>query len=196
MWILLTVLIGFRERMKNGGRLATLPRSFWGMQLAHFGMAVGVAGITLVANYQEERDVRMNIGDHTTLAGYTFTFQGTTEHAGPNYRAARGTVEVSKDGKKLFVMHPEKRIYNASGMPMTEAAIDPNFFRDVYVALGEPLDNEAKAWAVRVFHKPFINWLWFGAVFMVVGGFLAASDRRYRIAVKASAPAGAVAQGA
>ncbi len=196
MWIVLTVLIGFRERMKNGGRLATLPRSFWGMQLAHFGMAVGVAGITLVANYQEERDVRMNVGDHTTLAGYTFTFQGTTEHAGPNYRAARGTVEVSKDGKKLFVMHPEKRIYNASGMPMTEAAIDPNFFRDVYVALGEPLDNEARAWAVRVFHKPFINWLWFGAVFMVVGGFLAASDRRYRIAVKASAPTGAVAQGA
>jgi len=196
VWILLTVLIGFRERLKNGGRLATLPRSFWGMQLAHLGMAVGVAGITLVANYQQERDVRMNVGDHTTLAGYTFTFQGTTERIGPNYRAARGTVEVSKDGKKLFVMHPEKRIYNASGMPMTEAAIDPNFFRDVYVALGEPLDDQARSWAVRVFHKPFINWLWLGALFMVIGGFLAASDRRYRIAVKASVPAGAAAQGA
>jgi cytochrome c-type biogenesis protein CcmF len=196
VWILLTVLIGFRERLKNGGRLATLPRSFWGMQLAHLGMAVGVAGITLVANYQQERDVRMNVGDHTTLAGYTFTFQGTTEHMGPNYRAARGTIEVSRDGKKLFVMHPEKRIYNASGMPMTEAAIHPNFFRDVYVALGEPLDDQARSWAVRVFHKPYINWLWFGALMMVIGGFLAASDRRYRIAVKATAPAGAAAQGA
>ncbi len=196
VWIALTVLIGFRERLKGGGRLASLPRAFWGMQLAHLGMAVGVAGITLVANYQQERDVRMNVGDHTTLAGYTFTFRGTTEHLGPNYRAARGTVEVSKDGKKLFVMHPEKRIYNASGMPMTEAAIDPDFFRDVYVALGEPLDDQSNAWAVRVFHKPFINWLWFGAVMMVIGGFLAAADRRYRIAVKAAAPAGALAQGA
>ncbi len=196
VWITLTVLIGFRERLKGGGRLATLPRAFWGMQLAHLGMAVGVAGITLVANYQQERDVRMNIGDHTTLAGYTFTFQGTTEHIGPNYRAARGIVEVSKDGKKLFVLHPEKRIYNASGMPMTEAAIDPDFFRDVYVALGEPLDDQASAWAVRVFHKPFINWLWLGATMMVIGGFLAAADRRYRISVKAAAPAGAALQGA
>ena len=196
MWILLTVLIGFRERLKNGARLSSLTRSFWGMQLAHFGMAVGVAGITVVANYQEERDVRMNIGDHTELAGYTFTFRGTTEHQGPNYRAARGTVEVSKNGKKLYVLHPEKRIYNASGMPMTEASIQPALFDDIYVALGEPLDEQAQTWAVRVFHKPFINWLWIGALFMVIGGFLAASDRRYRIAVKATAPTGVATQGA
>lgn len=196
MWIFLTVLVGFRERLKNGARLSTLTRSFWGMQLAHLGMAVGVAGITVVANYEVERDVRMNIGDHTELAGYTFTFRGTTEHEGPNYRAARGTVEVSKDGKKLFELYPEKRIYNASGMPMTEASVRPVLFDDIYVALGEPLDEEAKTWAVRVFHKPFINWLWIGSLLMVVGGFLAASDRRYRIAVKAAAPTAAAAQGA
>ncbi len=196
IWILLTVLIGFRERLKNGARLSSLTRSFWGMQLAHFGMAVGVAGITVVANYQVERDVRMSIGDHTELAGYTFTFRGTTEHQGPNYRAARGTVDVSKNGKMLYELHPEKRIYNASGMPMTEASIQIAMFDDIYVALGEPLDEEAKTWAVRVFHKPFINWLWIGALFMVIGGFLAASDRRYRIAVKATAPTGAATQGA
>ena len=196
MWIFLTVLVGFRERLKNGARLSTLTRSFWGMQLAHLGMAVGVAGITVVANYEVERDVRMDIGDHTELAGYTFTFRGTTEHVGPNYRAARGTVEVSKNGKKLYVLHPEKRIYNASGMPMTEASVRPVLFDDIYVALGEPLDEEAKTWAVRVFHKPFINWLWIGSLLMVVGGFLAASDRRYRIAVKAAAPTAAAAQGA
>jgi cytochrome c-type biogenesis protein CcmF len=138
----------------------------------------------------------MNVGDHTELAGYTFTFKGTTEHPGPNYRAARGTVDISRGGKLLATVHPEKRIYNASGMPMTEASIHPNLFRDIYVALGEPLDDEAKSWAVRVYHKPFINWLWIGAVMLVIGGFLAASDRRYRIAVKASAPAGAAAQGA
>jgi cytochrome c-type biogenesis protein CcmF len=196
VWIALTVLIGFRERLKNGGRIGNLPRGFWGMQIAHLGLAWGVAGITLVANYQTERDVRMNVGDHTELAGYTFTFRGTTEIPGPNYRAAKGTVEVSQDGKKLFELHPEKRIYNAAGMPMTEAAINYNFFRDVYVALGEPLDEQSGAWAVRIFHKPFINWLWIGGLFLMIGGVLAASDRRYRIAVKATAPIGAAAQGA
>ncbi len=197
VWILLTSLISFRERLKNSGRLGNLPRGYWGMQLAHLGMAMGIAGITLVANYEQEIDVRMNVGDHTTLAGYTFTFKGTTEGQGPNYRLAKGTVEVSKGGKPLYVLHPEKRIYNASGMPMTEADIDPSFFRDLYVALGEPLDEEAKSWAVRVYHKPFINWLWLGALLMVIGGFLAASDRRYRIAVKTSTvPAGAAVQGA
>jgi cytochrome c-type biogenesis protein CcmF len=197
VWIALSVLIGFRERLKGGGKLASLPRAFWGMQLAHLGLAWGIAGITLVANYQTERDVRMNVGDFTELAGYTFTFRGATEYTGPNYQAARGIVEVSKDGKRVATLHPEKRIYNASGMPMTEAAIHPNFFRDVYVALGEPMNDEATSWAVRVFHKPFINWLWLGAVVMVAGGFLAASDRRYRIAVKKlEVPAGAATQGA
>jgi cytochrome c-type biogenesis protein CcmF len=195
-WIFLTVLIGFRERLKHS-RLGNLPRAFWGMQLAHLGMAWGIAGITLVANYEQEVDVRMNVGDHTTLAGYTFTFQGTKEVEGPNYRAAMGTIDISKDGKTLYVLHPEKRIYNASGMAMTDADIHGNFFRDLFVALGEPLDAEAKTWAVRIYHKPFINWLWIGALLMVAGGFMAASDRRYRIGVKqAEAPAGTATQGA
>ena len=196
MWILLTVLIGFRERLKTAGRLGSLPRAFWGMQLAHLGMAVGVAGITLVTNYEQEADVRMNIGEHAQVAGYTVTFRGTTEYAGPNFQAARGTLEVSRDGKQRFTLYPEKRIYNASGMAMTEAAVRPSFFSDIYVSLGEPLDDAHKTWAVRLYYKPFINWLWIGALLMTVGGFLAASDRRYRIAVKAPAPAGTVTQGA
>ena len=204
IWITLTVLISFRERLRHaqgGGLLAklgSLPRGYWGMQLAHFGLAVGVAGITVVANYETEKSVRMEKGSFTELAGYTFTFQGHTEFDGPNYRAARGIIDVSKDGKKLFTLHPEKRIYNASGMAMTEASLHPNFFRDIYVAMGEPLNDQASAWAVNVYHKPFINWLWLGATLMVVGGFMAASDRRYRIAVKqrAGLPAGAASQGA
>ncbi len=188
VWILLTVLIGFRERLQTqrGGlltRLATLPRGFWGMQLAHLGLAWGVAGIAIVANYQSERDVRMNVGDHAELAGYSFTFRGAGEYDGPNYRAARGIIEVSRDGRKRFTLYPEKRIYNASGMPMTEAAIDPNLFRDVYVAMGEPQDDKG-AWVIRLFYKPLINWLWIGGLFMAAGGFMAASDRRYRIALK------------
>ena len=190
-WIALAVLAGFVDRLKQGQgglmrKLAALPRGFWGMQLAHFGMAVGVAGIAVVANYQAERDVRMGVNSYAELAGYTFTFRGTTEHDGPNYRAARGTLEVSQNGKQIATLHPEKRIYNASGMALTEASVHPNIFRDIYVAMGEPLDDQSGAWTVRLFYKPFINWLWLGALFMVVGGFLAASDKRYRIAVKYS----------
>jgi cytochrome c-type biogenesis protein CcmF len=200
-WIALAVLAGFVERLKHGQgslmrKLAGLPRGFWGMQLAHFGMAVGVAGIAVVANYSSERDVRMEVGNYAELAGYTFTFRGATEHDGPNYRAARGTVEVSRNGKPMATLHPEKRIYNASGMAMTEASVHPNIFRDIYIAMGEQLDDRG-AWTVRLFYKPFINWLWFGAVFMVIGGFLAASDKRYRIALRhGEVPKHLAAQGA
>ncbi len=204
IWIALSVLVSFRERLKFSqganrfSRLAALPLGFWGMQMAHFGMAIGIAGITVVANYESEKTVRMEVGSFTEMAGYTFTFRGHTEHDGPNYRAARGVVEVSKDGRTLYTLHPEKRIYNASGMPMTEAALHPSIWRDLYVSLGEPLDETTGAWAVSVFYKPFINWMWLGATLMVIGGFLAAADRRYRIAVKsrADAKAGVAAQGA
>jgi cytochrome c-type biogenesis protein CcmF len=200
-WIALAVAAAFAERLKHGQgglrhKLAGLPRGFWGMQLAHLGMAVGVAGIAVVSNYSSERDVRMEVGSYAELAGYSFTFRGTTEHDGPNYRAARGTLEVSQNGKPVATLYPEKRIYNASGSGMTEAAVHPNLFRDVYVALGEQLDEQG-AWTVRLFHKPFINWLWLGAVFMVVGGFMAASDRRYRLALRrGAAPAKTVLEGA
>jgi cytochrome c-type biogenesis protein CcmF len=200
-WITLAVLAAFIDRLKHGQggllqKLAGLPRGFWGMQLAHLGMAIGVAGIAVVANYSTERDVRMEVGSYAELAGYTFTFRGTTEHDGPNYRAARGTLEVSQDGKPVATLYPEKRLYNASGMAMTEASVHPNIFRDIYVAMGEQLDEQG-AWTVRLFHKPFINWLWFGALFMVVGGFMAASDKRYRIALRRSeVPKHLAAQGA
>ncbi|MGB9130136.1 MAG: heme lyase CcmF/NrfE family subunit [Thiobacillus sp.] len=200
-WIALAVLAALLDRLKYSQgtlpqKLAALPRGFWGMLLAHFGMAVGIAGIAVVANYSSERDVRMEVGSYAELAGYTFTFRGTTEHDGPNYRAARGTLEVSRNGKPVATLHPEKRVYNASAMAMTEASVHPNIFRDIYVAMGEQLDDQG-AWTVRLFHKPFINWLWFGALFMVVGGFMAASDKRYRIALKRSdVPKNAAAQGA
>ncbi|MFA5082426.1 MAG: heme lyase CcmF/NrfE family subunit [Hydrogenophilaceae bacterium] len=190
LWIVFTVMIGFVERLKHepGNKLAALwklPRGFWGMQLGHFGLAWVVAGIALVSAYETERNVKMNVGDNVEIAGYTMTFQGVVMHDGPNYRAARGTLDVSKDGKPAFVLHPEKRIYNASGMPMTEAAIDYGFSRDVYAALGEELGpNE---WTVRVFYKPFIGWIWVAGGLLALGGTLAAFDRRYRIAMKKAA---------
>jgi cytochrome c-type biogenesis protein CcmF len=195
-WIALTVLIAFRERVQTAGQLASLPRAFWGMHLAHLGMAIGVAGITMVTNYQQEIDVRMNVGDQAQIAGHTLTFMGTQQYAGANFEATRGTVIVKKDGDERFTLYPEKRVYNRSGSVMTEAAVRPSLFSDLYVSLGEPLNNELTTWAVRLYYKPFINWLWLGALFMVVGGFLAASDRRYRIGAKARAPAVSGAQGA
>jgi len=187
-WIALTVLIAFRERVKNARQLFNLPRAFWGMHLAHLGLAIGVAGITMVVNYEKELDVRMNVGDQAQMSGYTLTFKGIENYSGPNYEATRGTVIVSKDGVDRFTLHPAKRVYNRSGSVMTEASVRPSLFSDLYVSLGEPLNNELTTWAVRLYYKPFINWLWLGSLFMVVGGFLAASDRRYRIGAKARAP--------
>ncbi len=199
MWIALTVIEGFRERLKhtNGAivaRLTSLPRAFWGMQLAHFGIALAVGGITMVSNYQTERDVKMMPNDQVELAGYSFTFKGVSQVPGPNYMAARGEIEVSKGGSQVAVLNPEKRVYNASGQSMTEAAIAPRFFSDIYVSLGEPL--EGGAWAVRVYYKPFIIWLWMGGAMLAFGGLLAASDRRYRISMRKSAVSTALAQGA
>jgi cytochrome c-type biogenesis protein CcmF len=200
VWIAAGVVVGLRERIRNQrgalvARLAALPRGYWGMQMAHLGLAIGVAGIAIVANYQSERDVRMNVNDHAELAGYTFTFRGHSEYDGPNYRAAKGIVEVSRNGKKLFTLYPEKRIYNASGMAMTEAAIHPDLWRDVYVAMGEPIDDKG-AWIIRLFHKPLVNWLWIGGLLMAAGGFMAASDRRYRIALREARAKGAALAGA
>ncbi len=189
VWIALTMMAGLIDRLKHAQgslphKLASLPRGFWGMQLAHLGMAIGIAGIAMVANYAQERDVRMDVGSYANLAGYTFTFRGAKAHDGPNYQAARGTLEVSKNGKRVVTLHPEKRIYNASGMAMTEAAVRPVIFSDIYVAMGEQLDDQGNSWTVRLFYKPFINLLWLAAFLMVAGGFLAASDKRYRIALK------------
>jgi len=148
------------------------------MILAHTGVAVFIVGVTMVKGYEAERDVRMNIGDTVTLGSYTFRFEGVTEGRGPNYRSARGTFDVSKDGKSIEKLHPEKRMYQSSQMPMTEAAIDSGPFGDIYVSLGEPVDGGA--WIARVYSKPFITWIWFGCILMALGGVLALSDRRYR----------------
>ena len=195
-WIALTVVVAFRERVKSPRQLATLPRAFWGMHLAHLGLAVGVAGITVVVNYERELDVRMNVGDQAQLAGYTLTFMGVEQVQGPNFRGTRGSIVVKQDGDQQFTLRPEKRIYDASGSVMTEAAVRPSAFSDLYVSLGEPLNPELTSWAVRLYYKPFVNWLWLGALLMVAGGFLAASDRRYRAGARARAPAGPATQGA
>ena len=182
-WILTTAVVNLRLRLAavSGdlwSRLSSQPRSYYGMLLAHCGVAVFIIGVTLVKGYETERDVRMAIGDTVAVGGYTFRFEGVENTTGPNYRAARGNVTVLQGEQTVRVMHPEKRIYNAQNMPMTEAAISTGLFGDLYVSLGEPVSDGA--WSVRVYRKPFVTWIWGGCIIMALGGFLALSDRRYR----------------
>jgi cytochrome c-type biogenesis protein CcmF len=165
-------------------RLTTTPRGFYGMLLAHLGVAVFIVGVTMVKGYEQEKDVRMQPGETVELGGYTFRLDGVEEVKGPNYGAARATIDVSRNGKTVNVMHPEKRVYFVQDSPMTEAAIDTGFTRDLYVSLGDPLGGGA--WLVKVHYKPFVTWIWIGCLIMGLGGLLAATDRRYRTARKES----------
>ena len=176
-WVVVGLLMQIAIRMKKPGRIAP---SFWGMHLAHLGIAVITVGITMVKTYEVERDVRMGLNDTVTIENYNFELVGVSDVDGPNYKALRGDIKVTKDGKYLEMLYPEKRKYFSSAMPMTEAGIDSGLFRDLYVSLGEPIEGERMQWSVRVFYKPFVSWLWYGSILMVLGGLLAVSDRRYR----------------
>ena len=185
-WIVASVATDLWERVRPAGgvrtslwgRLKLLPRSMVGMMVAHLGVAAFAFGVSMVTTYQVERDVQMNVGDTTELAGYVFRFQGVRDVQGPNYDAAQGLVEVTRNGKPVVTLRPEKRLYRVQRNPMTEAAIDPGFTRDLYVSLGEAVAGDA--WIVRVYFKPFVDWIWGGCLLMALGGALAASDRRYR----------------
>ncbi len=184
VWIVAMTIEDMRGRVSAGPgglreRLAMLSRSYYAMVLAHLGIAVFVVGVTLVKGYETEKDMRVEVGDTVAMNGYVFAFKGVSEEPGPNYKAARGVVEVSRDGAPVTTLHPEKRIYSASRMPVTEAAIDVGVFRDLYVSMGEPLGGGA--WALRIYFKPFVDWIWAGCVLMALGGLLAVTDRRYRL---------------
>ncbi|MEY2631485.1 MAG: hypothetical protein RIR00_139, partial [Pseudomonadota bacterium] len=188
-WVCTSTLLNLLQRAQATrgqrglvGALLAQPLSFLGMNLAHLGVAAFILGVTLVSSYQDERDVRLEPGQSVEVAGYRFTFKGVTQTRGPNYVALRGNVELAENGKVLMTLEPEKRNYAASGMPMTEAVIDSGLLRDVYVSLGEPIDRDKPegAWAVRVYYKPFVDWIWLGCLIMAFGGLLAILDRRYR----------------
>ena len=155
------------------------PRSYYGMMFAHTGIAMAMVGVVITVYFSEEKDVRLEPGGSVTLSGYEFRLNTMRKKIGPNYRADQAEIEVSKDGKTIVTLYPEKRFYESSGNVMTEADMDPRIFRDLYVALGEPIDDVA--WAVRVHYKPFVRWIWFGGLLVALGGFLTVTDRRYRL---------------
>jgi cytochrome c-type biogenesis protein CcmF len=170
--------IRLRETALAGVRSQSL--SVYGMTLAHVGIAVFLVGVVLSSSYSEEKIVRLAPEDTVQLGPYAFTFKGVTDVVGPNFRAQEGSFMVESHGKPIASLNPQKRIYKVQRNTMTEAAIDPGLTRDLYVALGEPMDGAA--WSVRVYYKPFIRWIWLGGLLMMAGGLCSVADRRYRLA--------------
>jgi len=185
-WILVTTVQEVFQRVNANPsntstftKLRKLTPSHWGMVLGHIGFAISIIGITLVSNYELERDVRMEVGETVELGGYAFTFTDIKPFQGPNYTADVGVFDVNKADEFVVHLEPEKRMYTVQRMPMTEAAIHSTVSRDLFIAMGEPLDDGA--WAVRIYIKPFVAWLWAGAVVMAIGGIFSISDKRYRM---------------
>jgi cytochrome c-type biogenesis protein CcmF len=191
-WIVAATATAVLQRLRGapqralGDKLRANSAAWYGMLLAHLGVAVFIVGVTLVRGYEIERDVRLDVGQSVDVAGDTYTFRGIAPRPGPNYDATVATVEVSRNGKLVATLHPQKRAYRASGQVMTEADIETRFRGDRYVSLGEPVtgDGASGAWGVRIYVKPFVDWIWGGCLLMALGGFVAVSDRRYRIAVR------------
>ena len=174
-WVALTALMWV---LRQGKSPFKQPLANWGAMIAHVGMAMTITGITLVSVFNSEQDIRLEPGQSYEMAGYEFRFDGVSTVQGPNYVAQQGSVVAYLNGREVAEMHPEKRNYGPGQMPMTEAGIDAGFFRDLFVALGEDLGDGA--WSLRVYHKPFLRWIWLGSILMGVGGFMAAMDKRYR----------------
>ena len=184
-WLVLTLLVGLRERLRQRGSLSKIGASYYGMLVAHLGMAVTIIGAGLTSIYTQERDVRMQVGAQYELAGYEFSFMGVSSVDGPNYQAQQAVFKVRR-GSAQWLLEAEKRRYQSQmGNVMTEAGIDPGLWRDLYVSLGEVLDDGS--WAVRVHVKPFVRWIWLGAIFMAIGGILTTADRRYRARARSGA---------
>jgi len=187
-WVFSSVVFAIRERLAGKSSIInaikTTPAGFYGMVLGHIGIAVFIVGITLTSLYSQEKDLRMEPGDSYSVAGYDFVFNGVNITQGPNYQASTGEFKVTAENFSV-IMKPEKRIYTQKQMPMTEAAIDEGLFRDLFIALGEPVGKQG-AWAIRIYYKPFIRWIWLGAIFMSLGGFVALFDRRYKLMRKQS----------
>jgi len=183
VWITASTIFGIVHRLRNKRKrlyaVLHTPAAFWGMSIAHMGMAVFTVGVALTSIYTEEQTVRMEVNDIHTVGGYTFRFSSLDEVRGDNYNAIEGVFDVEHEGKDVGTISAQKRFYDVRRDTMTEAGIDASLARDLFVALGEPLEN-GRAWSIRIQTKPFIRWIWLGTIFMALGGLLAAMDRRYR----------------
>ncbi|HJT97405.1 MAG TPA: heme lyase CcmF/NrfE family subunit, partial [Rhodanobacteraceae bacterium] len=179
IWVGLGIALYALMRWRSAPRGRRYTPEMLGMILAHFGIAIFLAGVLIVGATSVEKDIKLAPNERIALGGFTFRFDGVKGSQGPNFKADRGTLTVLKDGTAIATLAPEKRQYSRGTQVQTESAIDPGIFRDIYVALGEPIGTDG-AWAVRIYVKPFVRWIWLGALFMMLGGFVAAADRRFR----------------
>ncbi|MDX6443861.1 MAG: cytochrome c-type biosis protein CcmF [Blastocatellia bacterium] len=189
IWIVATAFQNMWGRLRSQSgelsffaRVRATSRSYFGMQLAHIGVAVFIMGVTVVTSYQTEKDVKMNIGDTVSVGGYEFRLNNLSQYQGPNFQAVRADMSVTKNGAPVTTMYPEKRAFTASGNATSETAIDRSVWRDLYLSLGDEVPGGG--WTVRVYHKPLVNWIWGGALLMAIGGGFAVTDRRYALASK------------
>lgn len=184
VWVLGFMVFDIKDKTRHAKSFAKglrqLTPSYYGMQLAHVGVLVTALGVAGVSAMSLETDVAMSVGDKVHVQGYDFYLQDFEQVKGSNYDATKATVQVKKQDKLITTLYPEKRNYVVSMMPMTEVGIRPSLLNELYIALGEPIDD-GKAWAVRVYVKPMVRWLWLGAILMALGGALAMMDKRYRI---------------
>ena len=178
IWVANHVMILFLKRLRAKSKISM---SFVGMVIAHLGIAVFILGATVTTQLGIEKDIKMSIGETQTIAGYDFVFNGVSRHEKNNYKGFKGDLTVLKNNKEVVRLYPEKRQYQ-TGMPMTEAAIDPSISRDLYVALGESLGGGA--WSVRIYYKPLVRWIWLGGLMIALGALFAAIDRRYFLRIK------------
>ena len=183
-WVLLWMAVDFKDKTKNAPSffkgLRQLRLSYWGQQTAHIGVIVAVIGVAFTSTLSVERDVALGENETMHVQGYDFEVKDFHEVRGSNFDGMQAQVEVTKEGRAVTTLYPEKRTYIISGMPMTEAAIDASLMRDVYVALGEPIAEDSNKWAVRIYVKPLVRWIWLGAIIMALGGLLSMLDSRYR----------------
>jgi cytochrome c-type biogenesis protein CcmF len=190
VWLCSSLFLSLRQRYRSRASVQKLLKnpaargngSYFGMVIAHLGVAVFIIGVTFVTQFDVENDVRMTPGQSIEMAGYTFRFDGVRNVQGPNYRADQGTIVVTRDGKEVAQLKPEKRTYTVQSKPMTEAGIDAGLMRDIYVSLGEGLGDGD--WSMRLYYKPLVRWIWLGGLLIAIGGLCAALDRRYRIHVR------------
>jgi len=180
IWVGLSIALYALSRWRNAPKGRRYTPEMLGMICAHFGIAIFLAGVLIVEATNIEKDIRLAPNETIVLGGLTFRFDGVKRTEGANFTADQGTITVLKNDKTIATLNPQKRQYSRGTQVQTESAIDPGLFRDIYVALGEPIGKDSGAWAVRIYIKPFVRWIWLGALFMMAGGFVAAADRRFR----------------
>jgi len=181
-WIILAMLQDLLNKTTNKATrlkgLRALSFSYYGMQMAHIGMAIMLLGVALTSSFSSERSVLLSPGQDVGLGNYVFRFDGVASVNGPNYIGEEATFTVLEEGEEISILYPQRRIYLATNTPSTEMAIDAGFLRDLFITLGE--QKEGDSWSMTIYVKPFVRWIWLGAIFMAFGGILAAADRRYR----------------